>query len=218
MKVICLIILSLVLSACSTPSRSKEVVIAPTQYVPPAPRATEIPRPTQPPPPTSTPEIYNPPSYTYVVATEAINIRSGPGTNYAVVGGLRGGESIRSLGAANSEWTKVEHQGNTAYVYSALVGRPGSQRFAPSQPAPQPIPQQPQPAPPPQQSGCPNGCSSPPAGCNIKGNISFNTGEKIYHVPGGRDYAATVINSSQGERWFCTEQEALNNDWRRSLK
>lgn len=55
-----------------------------------------------------------------------------------------------------------------------------------------------------------------PAQCLIKGNISFNTGEKIYHVPGGRFYDATTINPSQGERWFCTEAEAIANGWRRS--
>jgi hypothetical protein len=43
----------------------------------------------------------------------------------------------------------------------------------------------------------------------IKGNISFLTGERIYHVPGQRYYDKTVINVLQGERWFCTEQEAI---------
>jgi cold shock CspA family protein len=36
-------------------------------------------------------------------------------------------------------------------------------------------------------------------GCNVKGNISFNAGNKIYHLPGMEDYASTVINSSSGE-------------------
>jgi len=52
----------------------------------------------------------------------------------------------------------------------------------------------------------------------IKGNISQPSGEKIYHVPGGQFYDATVINPSAGERWFCTEQEAVNNGWRKSLR
>lgn len=52
--------------------------------------------------------------------------------------------------------------------------------------------------------------------CSIKGNVSFNTGEKIYHVPGGSSYEATVINPSYGEKWFCTEQDAVNEGWRRA--
>ncbi|MCJ7510647.1 MAG: thermonuclease family protein [Dehalococcoidia bacterium] len=50
----------------------------------------------------------------------------------------------------------------------------------------------------------------------IKGNISSTTGEKIYHVPGGEFYDKTVIDETAGERWFCTEQEAVDAGWRRS--
>lgn len=67
-------------------------------------------------------------------------------------------------------------------------------------------------------SACPNGCSVPPQGCLIKGNISFDTGEWIYHVPGQEFYSQTVINPDYGERWFCTEAEALANGWRRSRR
>jgi len=52
----------------------------------------------------------------------------------------------------------------------------------------------------------------------IKGNISQTTGEKIYHVPGGEFYDKTVIDESAGERWFCTEQEAVAAGWRRSKR
>jgi micrococcal nuclease len=50
----------------------------------------------------------------------------------------------------------------------------------------------------------------------IKGNISSTTGEKIYHVPGGEFYDKTVVDEAAGERWFCTEQEAVGAGWRRS--
>lgn len=65
-------------------------------------------------------------------------------------------------------------------------------------------------------SGCPNGCEYPPRGCDIKGNISVDSGAKIYHLPYQRYYAATIISPAYGERWFCTEQEAIDNGWRRS--
>jgi hypothetical protein len=67
-------------------------------------------------------------------------------------------------------------------------------------------------------SGCPSGCLyPPPSGCVIKGNISFDTKEKIYHLPSDPFYSQTVINTNYGERWFCTEQEAWANGWRHSL-
>ncbi|HNV97441.1 MAG TPA: hypothetical protein PKL13_04020 [bacterium] len=52
--------------------------------------------------------------------------------------------------------------------------------------------------------------------CVIKGNISYNTGEKIYHFPGCDYYSSTVIDEKYGEKWFCTEQEAINAGWRKA--
>ena len=53
-------------------------------------------------------------------------------------------------------------------------------------------------------------------GCTIKGNISPNTGERIYHMPGQKYYAETKITKSKGERMFCSESEARQAGWRRS--
>lgn len=52
----------------------------------------------------------------------------------------------------------------------------------------------------------------------IKGNISQSTGERIFHVPGGVFYDVTIVDGASGERWFCTEAEALNAGWRKSLR
>lgn len=52
-------------------------------------------------------------------------------------------------------------------------------------------------------------------GCIIKGNIS-SAGVKIYHLPNCPYYNQTVINASQGEKWFCTEAEALAAGWRKA--
>lgn len=52
--------------------------------------------------------------------------------------------------------------------------------------------------------------------CTIKGNIS-STREKIYHMIGCGSYTKTVIDESKGERWFCTEQEAVSAGWRKAL-
>ena len=55
----------------------------------------------------------------------------------------------------------------------------------------------------------------PTTGCQIKGNISRN-GNRIYHVPGQKDYDKTKITEGKGERWFCTEDEAQAAGWRRA--
>ena len=51
--------------------------------------------------------------------------------------------------------------------------------------------------------------------CLIKGNIG-SKGKKIYHMPGMRCYKKTKIDESKGERWFCTEEEAVQAGWRKS--
>lgn len=52
--------------------------------------------------------------------------------------------------------------------------------------------------------------------CTIKGNISINTGNKVYHLPGMEDYESTAIDPARGEKWFCTEPEAIANGWRKA--
>lgn len=58
---------------------------------------------------------------------------------------------------------------------------------------------------------------TPPAAsssaCAIKGNIS-RKGDRIYHMPGTRDYERTQINEASGERMFCSEDEAKAAGWR----
>lgn len=53
-------------------------------------------------------------------------------------------------------------------------------------------------------------------GCVIKGNISINNGQKIYHIPGQKYYSVTGIRPDHGERWFCSEQEAQQAGWRKA--
>lgn len=53
---------------------------------------------------------------------------------------------------------------------------------------------------------------APTGECAIKGNISGSG--RIYHVPGSRSYDGTRIDEAAGERWFCTEGEALAAGWR----
>jgi hypothetical protein len=56
----------------------------------------------------------------------------------------------------------------------------------------------------------PPACDNP----RVKGNISYRTGVKIYHLPGERLYEKTIIDTGAGERMFCTEQDAKDAGWR----
>lgn len=56
---------------------------------------------------------------------------------------------------------------------------------------------------------------NPSGQCVIKGNIS-TTGDKIYHLPGCGSYDKVVIDESKGERWFCTEEDAVAAGWRKA--
>ena len=51
-----------------------------------------------------------------------------------------------------------------------------------------------------------------PNGCPIKGNISDNG--RIYHAPWSPWYSRTKVSTNKGERWFCSEAEALEAGWR----
>jgi len=52
--------------------------------------------------------------------------------------------------------------------------------------------------------------------CRIKGNVSLrNKEEKIYHCPNWRDYDRTDVNIFEGDKWFCTEAEAIAAGFRR---
>lgn len=52
--------------------------------------------------------------------------------------------------------------------------------------------------------------------CNIKGNVSINSGAHIFHVPGQKDYDRTRISADYGERWFCSEADARAAGWRKA--
>ena len=61
-----------------------------------------------------------------------------------------------------------------------------------------------------QADGAPE--TPPRVDCAIKGNISSSG--QIYHLPGQRDYTRTRIDTTRGERWFCTEEQARAAGWR----
>jgi len=51
-----------------------------------------------------------------------------------------------------------------------------------------------------------------PNGCAIKGNVS--RAGHIYHLPWSPWYGKVKIDPARGERWFCSEAEAIAAGWR----
>ncbi|QNA83797.1 thermonuclease family protein [Sphingomonas sp. So64.6b] len=54
---------------------------------------------------------------------------------------------------------------------------------------------------------------APDPRCTIKGNINTK-GDRIYHLPGSRDYPDVRIDLRHGERWFCSVSDASKAGWR----
>lgn len=60
---------------------------------------------------------------------------------------------------------------------------------------------------------CPTGCATPPPGCVVKA-VKSPEGSKFYYFPGvSSGYDQMVVNPANGDRWFCSEQQALRNGW-----
>ena len=126
-----------------------------------------------------------------VTSWNGLRVRSGPGTSTWIKAVLPSGTRV-NVTQTTSYWSKVTYSGSgTGWMYSAYLGRCTTVR-------PTAVPTQPP--------------------CNIKGNVSYYGGEKIYHVPGQLNYNGTIISSWRGERWFCTEAEARDAGWRKAKR
>lgn len=58
---------------------------------------------------------------TKVTATTSVNVRSGPGTQYRIVGAISTGQSLPIKGTAKEGWTQVSYSGATAWISSRYV-------------------------------------------------------------------------------------------------
>ena len=56
--------------------------------------------------------------------------------------------------------------------------------------------------------------ASAPDGCPIKATLAGDT--KIYLVPGANRYEKVKVRPDRGERWFCSEADALAAGWKQS--
>ncbi len=53
-------------------------------------------------------------------------------------------------------------------------------------------------------------------GCNIKAQIPYDNGQKIYLVPGCKNYTQAVVEKFRGEDWYCTEKEVKDAGYMKS--
>lgn len=53
-----------------------------------------------------------------------------------------------------------------------------------------------------------------PEGCPIKGQVAGS--DKVYLLPWSAEYTRVRVSKARGERWFCSEQEAISAGWRAS--
>jgi hypothetical protein len=173
-------------------------------------------------------------SFTACVLVPTLQVRAGPGFEFPAIGQLFSGDCL-PVDARNADQSWVRLRSGLGWVTAASLDLPPDISALPVEqavavsPAASPfaastefiaIPDIPGGEPDPTLGvvGCPLGCTEQIPGCDIKGNISFTSGNKIYHVPGGEFYNQTQIDPASGERWFCTEEEAVANGWRASAR
>lgn len=175
-----------------------------------------------------------------------VNIRSGPGTNYPVIQTLDQNDTAPATGFNSGQtWVQIELPDSTpGWVSADLVDIDNSDEISivtniSTAPVATTSSQQPpssdnvattssQQPPSSDNNGglsggntenpfqCVGGCATPPdPSCVIKGNVN-SSGEKIYHVPGGAFYNRTDIKPEEGDRWFCTTEEAQTAGFRPS--
>ena len=198
-----LIICSFLLAACT--SNTNNYIFTPT--------ITHITQTTQKTPTISIIPTRTPSLTTGCVNINALNVRAGPGVEYSIIGGLSNGECATIKGRnANSSWVWVESQDLKGWVSAGYLSVIGDLTRVPvtnysiilpsnanvtsnSYQATQTINTSTV-----GDEGCPSGCTYQKDGCDIKGNISFDTNEKIYHMPGQEFYSETTINPDYGER------------------
>ena len=151
------------------------------------------------------------------VARSTANLRSGPGVNYPIVGSASAGTpldiSARTAAGdwlllATGVWISADLVTNAPAVPIAdIISTPPAtsvRSVAPTVASPV----TPGGSTKPNAFTCIGGCAVPPdPSCAIKGNVN-SQGERIYHTPGQRDYDKTDIKPEEGDRWFCTEEEA----------
>jgi hypothetical protein len=149
------------------------------------------------------------------------NVRAGPGTGFAVVGSVGQGRELTITGRNEAgDWFQLADGG---WIAAFLVAHPPG-----AVPVAAVIPTEPtQPPASASRAGtvaqpnaftCVGGCAvAPDPSCAIKGNVN-SEGERFYHQPGWQSYNITKVKPEEGDRWFCTAEEAQAAGFRAPLQ
>lgn len=167
-------------------------VVAQAQPGPAVAVATFTPVPTPTPQFTPTPTPSPTPEFAELTARSNANVRSGPGTDYPVLGRLQTGATYRVTGRnEGGDWWQFLYDGRAGWVSGDLVTVSGNAQvvsIVQAAPPPTPVPQPTRAAPAPVAAGP----SFPPAG----GRYGFDYGVQA-QVYGGADLGF-VVNATRG--------------------
>ena len=175
------------------PTATREQPASATTVPAAVPAPTDTPPPTDTPEPTATPEPTptETPAAPYVVASKAANLRSGPGTNYPVVGSAAAGKQYEITGRSpDGAWLEVCCvNGKPVWVARSVVAVSGDvDTVAVAQNIP--LPPTPRPAPPPA-----------PVAVRQSGPKWSLVADSAADFPGGSDH----------NNWFYLWTEGRNN-------
>lgn len=138
-----------------------------------------------------------------IVAQSNVYLRSGPGTEYEIVGILSSGNELEIIGRnAQSSWWHVSAPEGPAWVAGSVAQAYHLNESIPVIEAPL-VEVEPMETPLSEPTfQCVGGCTTPPdPSCEIKGNVSRAGDTRIYHVPGGSYYERTNVSPKEGVRW-----------------
>ena len=176
-----------------TATSTRTPTLTPRPTASPTRKPTSTPKPTSTRRPTSTPRptVAARPSFT--VARDAVNARSGPGTNYPIVGRVTRGQTFTPDGRNRAgDWLRFNSTAGQVWVYAPLMTVTGLDRVSvvstPRPPVPPtltPVPAQPpSPTPvPPQRISCPRNCTE----AHNMGMSNMGTGHACYLPKFDRD-------------------------------
>ena len=173
-----------------SPTRKPTSTRGPTS----TPRPTSTPGPTSTPRPTSTrrptstprPTVAARPSFT--VARDAVNARSGPGTNYPIIGTVSRGQTFTPDGRNQAgDWLRFNSTAGQVWVYAPLMTVSGLDRVpvvsTPRPPTPAPTRSSPPTAVPQPRVSCPSNCTE----AHNMGMSNMGTGHACYQPKFDRD-------------------------------
>ncbi len=152
---------------------------------------------------TPTPEPTPTPQAAQLVLTDVVNIRSGPGTTYSLLGSEQAGKVYRVTGKSpDGAWWQIDYNGSSAWVFGQLVAVTGGEAVAIAQNIP-PAPTAP-PPPPPTNTPVPQPTQPPAPTAPPKPQYKFNivVVSRCERQPAGNWFEGTTYINGQPQNGY----------------